>query len=222
MKTSFLPTSFAVALLLSQVPASAQTQEAPQNRPNPRRAQPGMMQGQPGQPGPQGEGRGRMQRRQALKADLGLTDVQKTDIQKARETAQRERLRKTTDLRIASLDLRTLLRAEKVDERAVAAKLAEAQAAQGALLKLRVDSLLAMKRILTPEQQKKVAALRGGHAKQRMGQRMKMRGMRGGQGQGGGRMGRPMGRQGRGGDEMDLDLDLDSDFELEGDIKTRS
>ena len=220
MKTSFLLTSLAAALLLSQVPASAQTQETPQSRPNARRPQPGMMPGQPGQAGPQGEGRGMMQRRQAIKADLGLTDVQKTDIQKARETAQRERLRKTTDLRIASLDLRSLLRAEKVDERAVAAKLAEAQAAQGALLKLRVDSLLAMKRILTPEQQKKVAELRGGHAKQRMGQRMKMRGLRGSQGQG--RMGRPMGRPGRGGDEMDLDLDFDSDFELEGDIKSRS
>lgn len=221
MKPSFLVTSFAAALLFSQLPAAAQTQEAPPNRPNPPRSgQPGLM---PDQPEPQGQGRGMMQRRQAIKADLGLTDVQKADIQKARETARRERLRKTTDLRIARLDLRSLLRAEKVDERAVAAKLAEAQAAQGALLKLRVDSVLAMKKILTPEQQKKMAELRAGYGKQRMGQRMKMRGRRGGQGQG--RMGRPMGRpMGRGADEMDLDLDLDLDPEpeLRGDIQTRS
>lgn len=140
-----------------------------------------------------------MQQRQALKADLGLTDVQKADLLKARETAQRDRLRKSTDLKIASMDLKSLLRAEKVDDKALAAKLAEVQAAQGALLKIRVDSALALKRILTPEQKKKMAQMRG----QRMGQRNMggnkgMRKRMGGamgrrQGQGRGRLGQPMG-----------------------------
>lgn len=216
MKPSYFLASFAAALLLSQAPASAQPQNTPPERPNPRRMGPGPA-------GPQGPMGGMMQRRQALKESLGLTDVQKADLQKAREATRRERIRKTTDLRIARLDLRSLLRAEKVDEKAVAAKLAEAQAAQGALLKLRIDSVLAMKKILTPEQQKKMAALRAGQGMNRMGQRMKMRGHRGMQGQG--RMGRPMGRgMGRGGEDPDLesDLELDPDMELEGDIHPRS
>lgn len=172
MKPFFFLTSLAAALLLSQAPASAQSQEAPPERPNQRRMDPGQMRPQ----GPMGP---MMQRRQALKEDLGLTDVQKADLQKARETTRRERIRRTADLRIARLDLQSLLRAEKVDEKAVAAKLAEVQAAQGALLKLRVDSVLAMKKILTPEQQKKMAGLRAGQGMKRMGQRMKMRGHRG-------------------------------------------
>lgn len=133
---------------------------------------------------------GSMQRRQAAKAELGLTDVQQADIQKAVETARRDRLRKSTDLKIAKMDLRSLLRAEKVDEKAIAAKLAEAQAAEGALMKIKVDTALAMKRILTPEQQKKFAQMREGRGRQRMGQHM-MPGMRD--------------------DDSDLDLDLEDE-----------
>ena len=196
MKPSFFLTSFAAALLLSPVLASAQPQEAPPNPPNQRRMG-------PGRAGAPGEGRGIMQRRQAVKAELGLTDVQKADLQKAMESNRRDRLRKTTDLKIASLDLTSLLRAEKVDEKAVAAKLAEVQAAQGALLKLRVDTALSMKRILTPEQQKIMA-----------GQRMKMHGMGRGQGRGERQLRRP-GRphrmmNGRGRDDLDLDGETSS------------
>jgi Spy/CpxP family protein refolding chaperone len=81
-------------------------------------------------------------------------------VRKVVEGARRDRLRKSTDLKIARMDLQSLLRAEKVDEKAIGAKLAEMQAAQGALLKIRVDSALAMKRILTPEQQKKLGEVR--------------------------------------------------------------
>ncbi len=176
MKPSFFLASFAAAFLLSQAPASAQPQDAPPERPNQRRMV-------PGQAGPQGPARGMMQR-QAFKEALGLSETQKADLQKVREGTRRERIRKTTDLRIARLDIQSLLRAEKVDEKAVAARLAEAQAAQGALMKLRIDSVLAMKKILTPEQQKKMAGLRAGQGMKRRGQRMKMRGHRGGQGQG--------------------------------------
>jgi Spy/CpxP family protein refolding chaperone len=135
------------------------------------------MGGQPGQMGPMGQMRP-MKPRRDIKAELGLTDVQRADIRKARENARRERLRKSTDLKIANLDLKSLLRAEKVDEKAIATKLAEAQAAQGALLKLRVDTALAMKRILTPEQQKKLEEIRGENGRNRMGRRMMRRGMR--------------------------------------------
>ena len=202
MKTSLFLNSLAVALLLTPVLVSAQTLDAPPARPNLRRQAPGMPQAGPmglmGQMGP-------MAPRRDIKAELGLTDVQQTEIRKAMETAHRERLRKSTDLKIANLDLRSLLRAEKVDEKAIAAKLAEAQAAQGALLKLRIDSALAMKRVLTPEQQKKLAEIRGELGRHRMGGRMmkrgmQMRGMRGG-GKG------PHMMPGMPGDDSDLDFE---------------
>jgi Spy/CpxP family protein refolding chaperone len=180
MKTSIFLSSLAAALLLAPVLVSAQTQDVQPAGPNPRRQGPpmaGQMGGQPGQMGPMGQMRP-MKPRRDIKAELGLTDVQRADIRKARENARRERLRKSTDLKIANLDLKSLLRAEKVDEKAIATKLAEAQAAQGALLKLRVDTALAMKRILTPEQQKKLEEIRGENGRNRMGRRMMRRGMR--------------------------------------------
>lgn len=206
MKASVFLTSLAAGLLLAPVLVSAQAQDVPPNRPNPPRQGlgPAPQAGRMGQMGAMGQ-MGPMKQRRDLKAELGLTEVQQADIRKAMETTHRERLRKSTDLKIANFDLKSLLRADKVDEKAIAAKLAEAQAAQGALLKLRVDQALAMKRILTPEQQKKLAEIRGERGRARMGQRMRMRGMRM-QGQGGG-MGPHM-MPGMRDDDADLDVDL--------------
>jgi Spy/CpxP family protein refolding chaperone len=135
--------------------------------------------------------------RQNMKESLGLTDAQQADIHKVREAAQRDRLRKSTDLKIAAMDLKSLLRADKVDEKAVATKLAEVQAARGALMKMRIDNTLAMKRILTPEQQKKMAELRAHRGGRAMGQRMQNR--RGvGRGQGRERVPGRAGRRGAG------------------------
>ncbi len=207
MKPSFLITSFAAALFLSPVLVSAQTPEGQPNRPNPGRQGMGPGAGQMGAMGQMGP----MQARRNLKAELGLTEVQQADIRKAMEAAHRDRLRKSTDLKIANLDLKSLLRAEKVDEKAVAAKLAEAQAAQAALLKLRVDTALAMKRVLTPEQQKKLAEMRAEPGHRRLGQRMMRRGMRmpGMRGNGAG-MGHRM-MPGMRDDDSDFDLDLEAE-----------
>lgn len=220
MKHSIFSTSLAAALLLAPVLVTAQAQDTAPKRPA-QGQQPGqgpgggmMMPGGMMRPGAQGQmGMGMMQRQQdlrkTLRESLGLTDPQKAELVKVRETAQRDRLRKSTDLKIAGMDLKSLLRAEKVDEKAVAAKLAEMQAAQGALMKIRVDGALALKRILTPEQQKKIAAMRGQRPamRQRMQQRMKRPGPMGA-GQGRGRMGRPgagpgVGPQGPGNDDDD-------------------
>ena len=201
MKTSLLLNSFAAALLLTPVLVSAQTQDVQTPSPNPRRQAP-----QAGHMGPMGQ-MGPMKARRDIKTELGLTDVQQADIRKAMEAAHRDRLRKTTDLKIANLDLKSLLRAEKIDEKAIAAKLAEAQAAQGALLKLRVDSALAMKRVLTPEQQKKLTELRAENGPRRMDRRVK-RGMQ----MRGGAMGpHMMPGLGMRDDESDLDLDLENE-----------
>jgi Spy/CpxP family protein refolding chaperone len=137
-----------------------------------------------------------------MAAELGLTDVQQADMRKVMEGARRDRLRKSTDLKIARMDLQSLLREEKVDEKAVSSKLAEAQAAQGALLKLRVDSALQLKRILTPEQQKRMNEMRD---------RRRMNWMDGGSRMRRSQPGRPgtRPRMGAGPGEGDFDLDLD-------------
>jgi hypothetical protein len=116
------------------------------------------------------------------------------------------------------MDLQSLLREEKVDEKAIAAKLAEASAAQAALLKLRVDSALAMKRILTPEQLKKYSELRADRGRQHMGQRM-----RGMPRRAPGAMGRGMGPHGPGPGDLDDDSeiefeDMDRDF-VDGEVR---
>jgi Spy/CpxP family protein refolding chaperone len=208
MKRSAFLTSLGVALLVVPVLVLAQTPEPQGNRVVRRRqidGQPG-----PGQMGPMGQGGPMMKPRRDIKAELGLTDAQQADIRKVMEGARRDRLRKSTDLKIARLDLRSLLRADKVDDKAIAAKVAEAQAAQGALLKLRVDTALAMKRILTPEQQKKIAEMRQDRGRKGIGQRMKMRGMM----RRGGGMG-PMPGMNDDGSGLDFDLNLDLDDEAD-------
>ncbi len=196
----FLSAVAAAALLVPAVSQAQPPEAAPPARQFGRDAR------RPGAPAP---GRAMADRR-SMAAELGLTDAQKTDLQKNREAVRRDRLRKTTDLRIARMDLKSLLRAEKVDEKAVSLKLAEVQAAQGALVKLKVDSVLAMKRILTPEQQKMIMDMRGRRAGMKRMMNQNRRGMRspGDRGRNRGRMG---GAMGPGADASDLDLDLDGD-----------
>lgn len=153
-------------------------------------------------------GPNRMGARLDMMTELGLSNVQQAEIRKVREASRRERLLKTTDLKVANLDLRSLLRADQTDEKAIGARLAEAQAAQAALLKLKVDSALALKRILTPEQRKKASEMGRGQGRARMNHRMRAPRSRGiGRGQQGMRMG--PGRPGMGapGDDSDLDPD---------------
>ncbi len=176
MKNPLLPISFAATLLATPVLVWAQTQHSPSNRPGPR----GESEPAPhGLGGPGGQARPRTPGREMAWAELGLSEAQRADIRKVVEGAKRDRLRKSTDLKIARMDLRSLLREEKVDERAVSGKLAEIQTVQGALLKSRVDSVLAMKRILTPEQQKKMGELRRARVWREGRPRMQMRGGRG-------------------------------------------
>lgn len=226
MNHSIFRTTLAAALLVAPALLAAQPQEAPK-APAPGS---GPMAGHPGMsPGGMGGGMmtpGRMnpmmmkrhqaaggpgamagmRQRRDLKAEIGLTDVQQADLRKAREAGQKDRILKQAAARVARMELQSLLRADKVDEKAVAAKLAEVQAAQGALLKIRVDQALAMKRILTPEQQKKLQSIRGdrGHRMGRATMRGRMnrgghpgaRGQGRGAGAGRGRMGHPMGQGG--------------------------
>ena len=197
MKRNISLVSTAVALLFGGVLAFAQTQDTSGAAPRSHR-------------GANREGvLGKMkERREAFKADLALTDAQSADIQKMREASRQSRQANRAAMQAARNDLRTLLSAEVVDERAVNAKVAEIQAAEGARVRLGVDSVLSLKRILTPEQQKKMAERREqrqanrarmGAKGQRLGDRLRQR------------MQKRRGVAGQGIDGLGLDAD---DFEF--------
>jgi Spy/CpxP family protein refolding chaperone len=94
------------------------------------------------------------------KQELGLTDAQVDQIQKLRSDQQKRQIRRRADLQLARVELRELLAAGTVDEKAVAAKVKELSDLQGAALKARVDGQLAMRKIFTPEQHDKLRQLR--------------------------------------------------------------
>lgn len=228
MKRTLFLSSIGAALFLAPVLLSAQSQETPSGRPNGRPGAPGQFRRGNPDAGPMERGPAMAPRRD-FRAELGLSEAQQADMRKTMENARKDRLRKSTDLRIANLDLRSLLRGEKVDEKAVAVKLAEAQAAQAALMKLRVDSAMAMKRILTPEQQKKLAEFRSERRRARLGRGMRMPDRPGNRGNnrsprmrrmmpGGAGAGQGAGFGAGAAEEFDLDLDNEvdtADFDLD-------
>ncbi len=106
-------------------------------------------------PGPRGD------RAARLKQELGLSDDQAVRLREIRESRQRDAIRHRADSEIARLDLRRLLEAPTVDRKAVDAKVKEIADLQSAGLRARVDTMLAMREVLTPEQRQKWQALGG-------------------------------------------------------------
>jgi Spy/CpxP family protein refolding chaperone len=102
----------------------------------------------------EGRGLGRMG------GELGLTPAQQEQIQAMRLDAERVMIRRRADMAIARLDLRQLMTAPSLDERALGAKVKELADLQAGMLRARVDQVLAFRKLLTPEQQQKLHALR--------------------------------------------------------------
>lgn len=110
-------------------------------------------------PGGDGWG-GRGGRVANLKAQLGLSDQQETRLREIRESRQRDAIRHRADLEVARLDLRRLMESPTVDRKALDAKVKEISDLQAAGFRARVDTMLAMREVLTPEQMKKWQELR--------------------------------------------------------------
>lgn len=110
--------------------------------------------GREGRPGPEVR-----PGRADLRAELGLSADQTAQIQKIRSEARKQAIRQRADLAVARLELRELMTAPTVDQKAVAAKVKEISDLQAASLKARTDEHLAMRRVLTPEQQEKMRQL---------------------------------------------------------------
>jgi Spy/CpxP family protein refolding chaperone len=141
----------------------------------------------PGGPGPgmrKGAG-GRGGAGEALREKLNLTDDQKSRIADIRDRHERSAIPVQSDLKVASLDLRKLMRADRPDERAIHAQIDKISDLRGSLQKNRVSSMLEARSVLTAAQQKIMRESGGGF----MGGGMRgHRGMRGGHGRNFGRM----------------------------------
>jgi len=97
----------------------------------------------------------------AWQQELGLNDDQVGQIQKLRADARRRAIRQRADLQLARLNLREAIQASPVDEKLVQARTKELSDLRSANLRARVETGLAVRRILTPEQQEKAKELRG-------------------------------------------------------------
>jgi len=95
-----------------------------------------------------------------MKERLGLTEAQVSQIEKLRADARRAAIQRRADTELARLDLEQLMKADTVDEKAIAVQIKKLTDLHGAALKARVDERLAMKKILTPEQQEKLKQMR--------------------------------------------------------------
>lgn len=95
-----------------------------------------------------------------MKQELGLTDAQVGQIKKLRTDHAKVAIRGRADIQVARIELRDLLDASSVDEKAVAAKVKELSDLKAAALKARVDERLAYRKVLTAEQYGKLQDLR--------------------------------------------------------------
>jgi Spy/CpxP family protein refolding chaperone len=191
MKAKWMSWSMAVALGLAAIAATALAQERPAPEPPEAPAaderavdeledldgldlllaadvarRPGRDSGGPGVQGRGMRGGPGIGRRGAAGAEfrekLNLSDDQKARLADIRDRHERAGIPIHGDLRIASLDLRKLMRADKSDARAIDAQIDRIASLRASLQKSRVAGMLEARAVLTPAQQKLMREHRGG------------------------------------------------------------
>ena len=95
----------------------------------------------------------------AIQAELGLSPDQAAQLKKLRDDGRKQAIRQRADLAIARIELQEAMDAPSVDDKIVAARVKAVSDLQAASLKARTDQRLAMRRLLTPEQQEKMKQL---------------------------------------------------------------
>lgn len=121
---------------------------------------------------------------QHLRQALSLTDAQVERLRSLRMEQRKEGVRRHAELRVKRMELKELLTAKDVDEKAIDVKVKEVSDLQAASLRARVASRLAFRKVLTPEQQQKFRELRE-QGESRGFERGRGHGPRGGEAQGG-------------------------------------
>lgn len=85
---------------------------------------------------------------------LKLSDSQKADFEKINTDFARQRIEQQAKIKLAALDLRTLLNADSPDKSAIEKKINEISDLQAQNRMLRVDHWFSVNKILNPDQQK--------------------------------------------------------------------
>jgi Spy/CpxP family protein refolding chaperone len=93
-----------------------------------------------------------------VKTELGLTDQQTDRLRQIMVDARKDSVKTRADITVRGIELREMLRADKPDREAVMKKVQEISDLRGQIMRQHVESLLAAKAVLTPEQQKKMRA----------------------------------------------------------------
>jgi len=100
---------------------------------------------------------------QRVKEALNLSAEQTAQLRKVFVEQRKAAIRRQADLKIARIELRELLTAPTVDERAIATKVKELSDLQAAAVKTRVDRMLAIRKVLSADQLEKLKQLRMQH-----------------------------------------------------------
>jgi Spy/CpxP family protein refolding chaperone len=134
-----------------------------------------------------------------VKSALGLTDEQSSKLRQIMVEGRKSAIKTRADMQVRNIELRELLHADQPNRDAVLRKVQEISELRGQMMRERVESLLAAKSVLTPEQQQRIRAFRS----ERRGRRGAWRRDRGPGGPGGpqggpGSLGRDRGPQGPG------------------------
>jgi Spy/CpxP family protein refolding chaperone len=87
---------------------------------------------------------------------LNLSKEQKSQIEKLRADFQKQQIAQRAKVQTAAVELRQLLRAEDPDKAAIEKKINELAQLRAQLQTARVNHLLNVRKILTPEQQKMI------------------------------------------------------------------
>ncbi len=110
-----------------------------------------------------------------VKTGLGLTDQQVDRLRQIVVDGEKASIKTRSEMAVRGIELREMLRADNPDRAVVLKKVDELSALRATMAKQHVESLLAAKSVLTPEQQKKIRTF----VESRMGGEMMRRRSRG-------------------------------------------
>jgi Spy/CpxP family protein refolding chaperone len=113
--------------------------------------------------------------RAMLKAELGLSAEQETQLKKLRDDGRKQAIRQRADLAIARIELEEAMDAPSVDEKLVASRVKAVSDLEASALQARTNQRLAMRRLLTPEQQEKMRQMKRAGRMERAGKRQDRR-----------------------------------------------
>jgi len=102
-----------------------------------------------------------------MKAELGLTDEQAEKLHQIFIDTRKANIKTRADLEIKRMELHELMRADATDRDAALKKVQEISALREQMMRQHVESMLAAKTVLTPEQQQKFRAMMAGRSSRR-------------------------------------------------------